>query len=97
MIFIEEALQIIIDNAQKFEIETVPLHLALGRVLAENIYADRDYPPFNRSAMDGYACRAEDVGRINFFTNIEVIYAGQFPQNRITEGTCAKIMGSSCP
>ena len=92
MIFIEEALQIIIDNAQKFEIETVPLHLALGRVLAENIYADRDYPPFNRSAMDGYACRAEDVGRINFFTNIEVIYAGQFPQNRITEGTCAKIM-----
>lgn len=39
----------------------VPLELALGRVLAENVVAESDLPPFNRSAVDGYAVRAEDT------------------------------------
>ena len=34
---------------------------ALGRILAENIVADRNYPPFNRSIRDGFAVRAADV------------------------------------
>ena len=41
--------------------ETVRLDDALGRVLASTISADRDYPPFNRSARDGFAVRASDV------------------------------------
>ena len=41
--------------------ETVRLDEALGRVLASRITADRDYPPFNRSARDGFAVRASDV------------------------------------
>ena len=41
--------------------ETVRLDEALGRVLASTISADRDYPPFNRSARDGFAVRASDV------------------------------------
>ena len=41
--------------------ETVPLQDALGRVLAAEIRADRDYPPFNRSARDGFAVAASDV------------------------------------
>jgi molybdopterin molybdotransferase len=41
--------------------ETVALEQALHRVLAEPLLADRDYPPFNRSARDGFAVRAADV------------------------------------
>jgi molybdopterin molybdotransferase len=41
--------------------ETVPLHEALGRVLAQTVTADRDQPPFPRSTRDGYAMRAEDA------------------------------------
>src|ERR1700760_3031007 len=42
--------------------ERVPLEQALGRVLAQSIYADRDQPPFPRSTRDGYAVRAVDHG-----------------------------------
>ncbi|HUG81528.1 MAG TPA: hypothetical protein VML01_07690 [Bryobacterales bacterium] len=41
--------------------ETLPLDQVLGRVLAAPVAADRDYPPFNRSARDGYAVLAADV------------------------------------
>ncbi len=41
--------------------ETIPLDDALGRVLVSLVTADRDYPPFNRSARDGFAVRASDV------------------------------------
>ena len=43
------------------ERETVPVLEATGRILAEDIRADRDYPPFNRSARDGFAVRAADM------------------------------------
>ena len=42
-------------------VETVPLDTAAGRILAEDVCADRDYPPFNRSARDGFAVIAADV------------------------------------
>ena len=41
--------------------ETVPLPLALGRVLARDVVAGRDQPPFAASAMDGYAVRSSDT------------------------------------
>ncbi len=44
--------------------ETVALDEAAGRVLAEDVEADRDYPPFNRSARDGFACRSEDLAEV---------------------------------
>ena len=43
--------------------ETIPLAQAAGRVLATDVHADRDQPPFDRSTRDGYALRAEDLGR----------------------------------
>ncbi|MBI4161041.1 MAG: hypothetical protein HY509_01175, partial [Acidobacteria bacterium] len=43
--------------------EVVPAGAAAGRVLAEEVRADRDSPPFDRSAMDGYALRAGDAAR----------------------------------
>jgi molybdopterin molybdotransferase len=51
----------IAELAQEPSREIVPLDDALGRVLASVVTADRDYPPFNRSARDGFAVRASDV------------------------------------
>ncbi|MCY4189322.1 MAG: molybdopterin molybdotransferase MoeA [Bryobacterales bacterium] len=45
-------------------VESVPLDSAAGRVLARDICADRDYPPFNRSARDGFAVIASDVASV---------------------------------
>lgn len=61
---LEEARHIVEDHASQLrasKTETVPLLDALGRILAEPICADRDFPPFPRSTRDGYAVRAEDV------------------------------------
>jgi len=53
--------------AEKYPIrpgtETVSLEEAMGRVLAEDVHADRDAPPFPRATMDGYACRHPDPWR----------------------------------
>jgi molybdopterin molybdotransferase len=45
-------------------VETVPLSASRGRVLAENLAADRDYPPFDRSTRDGFAVRAADLAQV---------------------------------
>lgn len=60
MISVEEALTRVLALARPLETETVALREALGRVLAEPAAAKLDQPPFNASAMDGYALRAED-------------------------------------
>ncbi|WP_457628414.1 molybdopterin molybdotransferase MoeA [Persephonella sp.] len=61
MITFEEALKIILENTKTLGLEKVFLNQALGRVLAEDIYADRDNPPADNSGMDGFAVRYEDI------------------------------------
>lgn len=61
MIPISEAIQIVLRHTSQSEVESVSLNDALGRVLAEDVIADCDLPPFARAQMDGYAVRAEDV------------------------------------
>jgi molybdopterin molybdotransferase len=61
MIPIAEAVQIVIEQSPKLKVESVALSKASGRVLAEDIVADSDLPPFDRAQMDGYAVRAADV------------------------------------
>ena len=60
---IEHALQLLFDNLsiERLNLVTVPLHEALNRVLAEDIIAEEDLPRFDRSAVDGYAVKAEDT------------------------------------
>lgn len=58
---VADALAMMLDGAAPGDAETVALHDASGRVLAEDVLARRTQPPFNTSAMDGYAVRAEDV------------------------------------
>lgn len=53
MISVENALQTILDSAQDFGIEEIPFLQSVGRILKEEIRADRDFPPFNRVSMDG--------------------------------------------
>lgn len=61
MISVHEALRIIAEETSALGTERVSLHDAPRRILAEEIHADMDLPPFDRSQMDGYAVRAEDV------------------------------------
>ncbi len=52
------------ENCPHPEQESVPLDVAVGRVLARDVLADRDYPPFNRSARDGFAVIASDTDNV---------------------------------
>ena len=63
MIPVSEAIKIVLRHAPTLELEAVALSDALGRVLAENIIADSDLPPFDRAQMDGYAVRAADIAK----------------------------------
>src|ERR1019366_3781876 len=63
------------------EVEAVDLLAGLGRVLAEGIVADRDFPPFDRAARDGYAVRAADLAEVP--ARLEVVgevKAGDWPE-----------------
>lgn len=90
MITFDEALKISLDQAISFGIESISFEEAPGRILAESIQSDMDIPPFNKSAMDGYACRRQDL--IKPMQVIEVIRAGMPPVKSIGEGKCAQIM-----
>ena len=61
MISISEALKIIEREVRSLKSETINLENSIGRVLAENIKADMDLPPFDRSQMDGFAVRSKDT------------------------------------
>ena len=61
MISVAEAIEIVRQQTVKLSTERVAIEQVLGRVLAEDVVADSDLPPFDRSQMDGYAVRAEDV------------------------------------
>jgi molybdopterin molybdotransferase len=73
--------------------EEIPIEQACGRVLAEDVTASSDLPPWDNSAMDGFAVIAEDTRRVPVRLDIvEHIGAGQSPSVSITPGTCARIM-----
>ncbi len=61
MIPVTEAIRIVAEKTEPLAAERVALGAALGRVLAEDMFADTDLPPFDRAQMDGYAVRSEDV------------------------------------
>ena len=90
MISFEMAYDEVMSHSVPWSTETVSLEQALGRVLAEDVLSDMDMPPFNKSAMDGYACRRRDLA--GPMTVVEEIQAGYFPQKVIEPGQCSKIM-----
>lgn len=73
--------------------ETIELKNSLGRVLAQEIRADRDYPPFDRAARDGFAVRSADCQREGATLRvIGEIAAGAGFSGSIGAGECAQIM-----
>jgi molybdopterin molybdotransferase len=91
MISFIEAQQLITSLARSFGTEEIALADADCRVLAEDIYADRDYPPFNRAAMDGYAINTNDwEAGLRNYTVQQVIFAGERANAELSNGTCYK-------
>jgi molybdopterin molybdotransferase len=96
MITIEQALGTAFSKANPLGNELVDLLHSSGRILAQDIFADLDVPPFNKSAMDGYACRKVDLG--NELSLLEIIPAGFSPTKTIGLNQCSKIMtGAKVP
>lgn len=90
MIPFDEALACVLDAVSYQTEERVSLFEADGRILYKDVIADCDMPPFDKSAMDGYACRKQDVK--NPLAIVETIPAGAVPQKTIRKNECAKIM-----
>jgi len=92
MISYEEANKIISEEFLKLkpEVEEVSLLESLNRVLAEDIIADVNLPPFNNSAMDGYAIRYNE--KISEWKIIGEISAGKYTQYKIDDNSAVRIM-----
>jgi len=90
MIVFEEALKRMLNSGITLGTELCSYHTAVGRVLAKDVLSDINMPPFNRSAMDGYACRRADLEKE--LDVIEIIPAGVFPSKKVGAKQCSKIM-----
>ncbi len=83
----------VLQQVMVLDSETVELERSLGRVLAEEIRANRDQPPRDVSAMDGFALRAADLSSPPVtLTVIEDIRAGDMPAKTVLAGQCSRIM-----
>lgn len=93
MIPISEAIKIIKRETFSLEAETIDLRESIGRVLAEEILADMDLPPFNRSQMDGFAVKSEDTQNVPAKLKItgESI-AGKGFNDELNRGEAVRIM-----
>ena len=92
-----EAVEMVTDAAVTVDIETVPLAESYGRILAQEIKAADNVPPFDRSPLDGYAFRAEDSADASkdnpvSLKVLEEIPAGEIPHVKITKGTAVRLM-----
>ena len=90
---VEDALARILKGAKPVAAETIPLSKGLGRVLAEDIKAGRDQPPFDASAMDGYAVRHADLSDIPVMLKVAgVSAAGHGYQGTVKAGQAVRIL-----
>jgi molybdenum cofactor synthesis domain-containing protein len=93
MISVAEAVQIIRQQTPTLGTEQIDLPSALGRVLAQEIVADSDLPPFDRAQMDGYAVHAADT--LNAPVRLRIVgesAAGKGWHNQLDEGEAVRIM-----
>lgn len=97
MLSVEEALERVLAAFEPLPSERVPVLEALGRVLAEDVYADIDIPPLTNTAMDGYAVRAADTAAASPEqpARLRIVYdlaAGYTTDVAVTPGTAIRIM-----
>lgn len=97
-LMLEEALELILSRGKKIdECEEIALWDVVGRVLAEDVVAQRNQPPFPRSPLDGYAVRSSDIKGASreypvTLTVISEVDAGHVVQEMVGEGEAIRIM-----
>lgn len=95
---LEEAQRIVLEAAKPLGLEKIPILDTLGRVLGEDIVAQRDNPPWDNSAMDGFAVRWEDIKQEHAITKpveltiVEDVPAGKMPAKSVGPGQAIRIM-----
>ena len=96
MIPFDDAYSIVSAHTLDLGVEPLSIQHCVGRILAQDVTADIDFPPFDKSAMDGYACRAADLSAP--LDVLETIAAGTPPSKPVGAGQCSKIMtGAQVP
>ena len=85
----DEALAIVLEHAVPLDIERVALHEAAWRVLAEDLIAAEDHPPFAAATMDGFAVQAEDISPWREIIADQM--AGSVISQQVTPGTAIRI------
>ncbi|HMU84592.1 MAG TPA: molybdopterin molybdenumtransferase MoeA, partial [Leptospiraceae bacterium] len=92
MIDSASALQLLLDRTPTtVRTESVLLEHSARRVLAQDILADRHYPPFHRSAMDGFAVRFDDLIASRSLSIFATILAGDDPPTSVPPGSAVRI------
>lgn len=101
---VEQALEALLTHSKIIEeTEVVPILQARGKVLAEDMVAELDNPPFDKSPIDGYACKAEDIADASKehpaeLKVLEEIDAGQYSNITVEKGQAVRIMtGAAIP
>lgn len=99
MLTVTEARERILSHFNATSTETIPLIESAGRVLGMDIPADGDYPPFDNSAVDGFALQAADTSASSLTLNVVAdIPAGSAPTISLKSGQAARIMtGAQLP
>jgi len=93
MLTIEEALEAVLAHAQALPPQTYSTERALGCVLAEDVAADTDSPPFDKALVDGYAVRSADLaGPVRALRLGELILAGKVPSRDLGVHEAAVVM-----
>lgn len=103
MLFLDQAIQMILSRIETTQEETIPLQQCLGHVTSHDILSDVDIPPFDNSSMDGYAVRSGDIKGASDqdpvrLTIVEHIRAGSVPQKRLEPLQASRILtGAQIP
>src|SRR5262245_63594133 len=95
---LSEAQKVVLETTPVLGLEKISILDALGRVLGEDIVAERDNPPWDNSAMDGFAVRWDDIRQEHAIqkpvtlTVIEDVSAGKMPSKSVGPGQAIRIM-----
>ncbi len=93
MIEVTKAKKILRENIKKVtDVEEIDIDKAYKRVLAEDVFAQFDNPPYPKSAMDGYAVSTKDCDKLAKKKIIGTNFAGDFNEYEYSENTCIRIM-----
>jgi molybdopterin molybdotransferase len=90
MILFDQAFEIVLNSAFSTGTESVSFTDSLNRILASSVVSDIDMPPFDKSSVDGFACRKADLD--SELEILETIAAGDTPTKTVSSIKCSRIM-----